>query len=236
MDFSLSEGQEMLRKSARDFLAKECPKSLVRTMVQDEKGYPLALWDKMAALGWMGLPFPEEYSGQSGSFLDLVVLLEEMGRACLPSSFFSTVVNGGLTILEAGSRSQKQELLPKLAEGSLIITLALTEQNSGYGSASITMPARYEKGEYVINGTKLFVFDAHVADLLICVARTGHLTNKEGITLFLMGAESPRISRTLLKTFPGDKQFEVKFNNVRVTRESILGEPGCGWPRALHKY
>ena len=113
MDYSLNEGQEMLKKSARDFLASECPKSLVRQMVEDEKGYTPELWEKMAGLGWMGLAFPEKYGGTDGSFLDLVVLLEEMGRACLPGPFSSTVVLGGMTILDIGSEAQKQELLPE---------------------------------------------------------------------------------------------------------------------------
>ena len=106
MDFNLTEEQEMLRKTARDFLTTTCPKSLVREMVKDEKGYPLQLWQKMGEMGWMGLNIPEEYGGAGASFLDLAVLLEEMGRACLPGPFFSTVVLGGLTILEAGSEEQ----------------------------------------------------------------------------------------------------------------------------------
>jgi len=108
MDFTLSEEQEMLKKTARDFLADKCPKSLVREMETDEKGYSLELWREIAGLGWMGLVFPEDYSGSEMSFLDLAVLLEEMGRACLPGPFFSTVVLGGLAILDAGNEEEKQ--------------------------------------------------------------------------------------------------------------------------------
>ena len=107
MDFTLSEQQEMLRKSARGFLASECPKTLVRKMFDDERGYPPELWRKMAELGWMGIIFPGEYGGGGGSFVDLVLLLEEMGRACLPGPFLSTVV-GSLAILEAGNEKQKR--------------------------------------------------------------------------------------------------------------------------------
>ena len=101
MDFNFNEEQEMLRRMARDFLAEECPKSLVREMISDEKGYCPELWRKMAELGWMGLMLPEKYGGSGGSFLDLTVLLEEMGRACLLGTFFSSVVLGSSTILEA---------------------------------------------------------------------------------------------------------------------------------------
>src|SRR4030043_1784329 len=110
MDLSLSEQQEMLRKMARDFLTTECPTKLVRDMEEDEKGYVPELWRKMARLGWQGLPFPEQYGGGDGSFLDLVVLLEEMGRALLPGPFFTTVILGGAAILKAGSEEQKAAL------------------------------------------------------------------------------------------------------------------------------
>ncbi len=117
MDFSLSEEQEMLKKMARDFLTDKFPKTLVREMEEDEKGYPPELWQEMAGLGWMGLVFPEKYGGSDMSFLDLAVLLEEMGRACLPAPFFSTVVLGGLPIRDAGSEEQKQQYLPRIAGG-----------------------------------------------------------------------------------------------------------------------
>jgi len=231
MNLNLTAEQEMLKKSYRDFLAKECEKSLVREMYEEERGYSVALWDKMAGLGWMGLPFPEKYGGQDGSFLDLAVLLEEMGRACLPSPFFSTVVEGGLTCLESGSEFQKQELLPKISQGKLVVTMALTEQNVGYSPASITMRALQKGNEFVINGTKLFVRNAHVADYLICVARTedSSRNDKEGITLFWLDTKSSGIRLTLLDTFVGDKQFEVEFDRVRVTQENVLGELGRGW-------
>jgi len=127
MDFGLNEGQRMLKQTARDFLTAECPSSLVKEMATDDRGYTTDLWRKMAELGWMGLAFPEEYGGTGGSFLDLAVLIEEMGRACLPGPFFSTVVLGGMTILELGNEKQKKELLPMIAKGELIITLALNE-------------------------------------------------------------------------------------------------------------
>ena len=99
MDLALTEAQEMLKNSAREFLERECPPSLVRAMEDDERGYPTHLWEQMAGLGWMGLAFPQEHGGEGGSLTDLAVLLEEMGRAMLPGPFFGTVVNVGLTIL-----------------------------------------------------------------------------------------------------------------------------------------
>ncbi|MFC2122834.1 acyl-CoA dehydrogenase family protein [Bacteroidota bacterium] len=230
MDFILSEEQEMLRKTARDFLAERCPKSLVREWQESDKGYSLELWQEMASLGWLGLVFPEEYGGNGMSFLELAVLLDEMGRACLPSPFFSTVVLGGLPILDIGSEEQKQAYLPRIAKGRLIFTLALTEPSARYDADAIMVTAAANEGEYIINGTKLFVSDAHVSDFVIVIAKTG-LSGKseDGITGFIVDTKSPGIGCTLLKTTAGDKLSKIDFNQVSVRREDILGKLNQGW-------
>jgi alkylation response protein AidB-like acyl-CoA dehydrogenase len=230
MDLGLTEQQEMLKHTARVFLARECPKAVVREMMDDEKGYPPEVWRKMADLGWMGLVFPSKYSGLEGDFFDLIVLLEEMGRACLPGPFFSTAVLGGLAILTAGTEKQKQTILPKIADGKMIITLALMEPNARYDAAGVRTRATTDNGDYVIKGTKLFVENAHVADYILCVARTGEgKTLEEGLTLFLVDNKSGGIRCSLLKTIAADKQCEVVFEDVRVPTENILGEPNQGW-------
>lgn len=223
MDYGLNEQQEMLKKTARDFLNTGYSKKLVKRMMLDERGYPQELWHKMAELGWIGLAFPEKYGGTGGSFLDLAVLLEEMGRACLPSPFFATVNLAGMIILETGNETQKQEILPKIAEGKLIVTLAWTEPGGGYYPDKLTTKAVVDGNNYVISGTKLFVPYAHVADYIICVART-----TSGVTLFLVDTRSQGISYTLLKAIDGDKQFEVVFDNVKVLKKDIFGKKGRG--------
>jgi alkylation response protein AidB-like acyl-CoA dehydrogenase len=184
----------------------------------------------MAELGWLGLPFPETYKGGGFSFLDLIVLLEEMGRACLPGPFLSTVVLGGLPILEWGSEEQKQQILPKISKGEAILTLALTEPSARYNAASIQTTATPKGDDYLISGTKLFVPDAQIADWIICVARTAEKANpEEGITLFLVDAKSSGISTVLLSTIAGDKQCELTLKKVKVPRSNIFGKPGQGW-------
>jgi len=230
MDLSLSEQQEMLRKTARDFFQKECPKSLVREMAEDEKGYSPDLWHKMAELGWMGLVFPTEYGGAGADFLDLALLLEEMGRACLPGPFFSTVVLCGLTILAEGSEEQRQEFLTGIARGELILAFALTEPSARYEASAIATRAVPEHDGYVINGTKLFVNDAHIADYVLCAARSKKTGKpEEGITLFLVSTRSPGIECTPLRTMAFDKQCEVVFNNAKVGKKNILGKVNQGW-------
>jgi alkylation response protein AidB-like acyl-CoA dehydrogenase len=231
MDFSLTEEQQMLRTMARTFLTAECPKKLVHLMVKDERGYPPKLWKQMAELGWMGLAIPEEYGGTGGSLLDLAILAEEMGRACLPGPFFSTAVLAGLSLLEAGSDEQKREFLPKLARGELILTLALTESSGRWDADAIrTVAALNKKDNFTIRGTKLFVPDAHVADCVICVARTKDAARPlDGITLFLVESKNPNVRCTVLNTIAGDKQCELVFDGVEVSRSNIIGEMNNGW-------
>jgi alkylation response protein AidB-like acyl-CoA dehydrogenase len=227
MKLTLTEEQEMLKKAACDFLADKCPKTFVKQMEESETGYSRELWQEMAELGWMGLAFPEKYGGGDMNFLDLAVLLEEMGRACLSGPFFSTVVLGGLPILDVGSEEQKQEYLPKLIRGEKIFTLALTEPGyQNYDASSVTVEATPDDGNYTINGTKLFVPDAHIADYLICVART---KPENGITIFLADAKNPRINCTILKTIAGDKLCEVVFDQMPVPKANILGQLNQGW-------
>jgi alkylation response protein AidB-like acyl-CoA dehydrogenase len=230
MDFALTEEQEMLKRQAREFLENECPKTLVREMEENEKGYSPELWDKIIELGWLGLPFPEDYDGMEMSFLDLTVILEEMGRALVPGPYVSTVVLGGLTILDAGTEEQKSEFLPKIANGEINLTMALMEENARYDAAGIEMEAAPSGDDYILNGTKLFVFDANVADWILCAARTKKSENKEdGITLFLVDGKSSGVTVTPLKTVAADKQCEIVFDNVKVPKSNIVGELDQGW-------
>ncbi len=225
MDFNLSEEQKMLRDSARDFLASQCPSSFVLEMEKDEKGYTPELWKKMAELGWMALSIPEAEGGVGGNFLDLIVMLEEMGRACLPGPFFSTVVLGCQAVLEAATKLQKEALLPKIAAGDLLLTLAHMEpQQTRYDPFSINTRATPRNGQYQIDGMKIFVPDGHVADLLICVTRTsGEAVGKKGISLFLVDRKTAGVHISPLKTFTGEKQCEVALVGVKVDEHALLG-------------
>lgn len=230
MNLDLSEEQEMLRSMARDFLTKECPKTLVRELEEDEKGYLPDLWAKMAELGWMGLVLPEEYGGQGMGFLDLIVLLQEMGRNILPGPFFCTVVLGSLPILLAGSDEQKKELLPKIASGGLIATMALYEPNAVYGPSGVQAKAAPQGDNFVINGTKLFVENAHIADLIIVAARTREAdAAEEGITLFLVDPKSAGLKCEVVPTIGLEKLCEVVLDNVTVPSNKVLGEVDKGW-------
>ncbi|MCP4756140.1 MAG: acyl-CoA/acyl-ACP dehydrogenase [Proteobacteria bacterium] len=228
MDYDLSQEQNILKESAHKLLAKECTSEHVRQMVEDERGFSPELWDKMAELGWMSLLVPEEYGGSGVSFLDLAVLLSEMGYYCLPGPFFSTVVQAGMAVLEAGNEAQKAEILPEIAEGKRKATLAWIEEDYSYSPDGIRLVAEPEDDQAVLTGTKLFVPDAQVADTIICAARTGD--DDTDVSLFLVEAGSPGITIDPLDTLAGDKQCAVTFDKVRIPKSNLLGEFNRAWP------
>lgn len=219
----------MIQSAARDFLLKECTSAYVRAMELDEKGYAPKNWRKMAELGWMGLPFDEEFGGVGSGFLELCTLLEEHGRFRLPGPYFATVVLAGLSIARFGSEAQKSVHLPAIAAGERTMSYAETEAGSGWDAAAIGLSARVEHGDFILDGTKLFVPYAAAVDGLLVVARTSG-SREHGITLFLVDARSTGIAFQPLRTIGADHLHAVHFTGVRVPRGCILGEVGQGWP------
>jgi alkylation response protein AidB-like acyl-CoA dehydrogenase len=240
MDFGFSEQQDLLRASARQFLERECPADVVRRLSDDPQGYSADLWQKMAALGWMGLVLPETYGGSGLSFVDLTILMEEMGRVLLPAPFFSSVALGALTLLETGSDEQRQQMLPRLARGEAKVCVALLEADGRYDPRGISMRASIRGNRATLNGTKLFVADAQVSDYVICVARTrGGRHPESGLSLFTLDMTSPGIACTPLMSIDQTRRLcEVSFARVSVSLDSMLGERDTAWPmlqRALDK-
>ncbi|KUO75203.1 MAG: hypothetical protein APF81_16270 [Desulfosporosinus sp. BRH_c37] len=230
MNLTLTEEQEMLTKSARSFMAEKFPREVLDQIDEGELGYSPEIWKEMAEMGWMGLVFPEEYDGAGMVFQDLALLLEEIGRVRPITPFFSTIILGGLPIMELGNEEQKQDLIPKIASGESIFTLALTESSARYDAKGITMKATASGDDYILNGIKLLVPDAHVADYLICVARTSEGAKPEdGITIFIVEAKIPGISCSVQKALNEDRVCEVVFKDVKVAKQNILGKLDEGW-------
>jgi len=222
MDFGFSEDQEMLRQSARDFLAGECSMAYVRRMMEDEKGYSDEQWKKMAELGWMGLIFGEEHGGAGLDMVDLVVVLEEMGRVVMPGPYFATVALGGLAVDLGGSDEQKQRYLPALCSGALKATLAEVEESGRWDLDGIQLPAAKSRAGFALSGTKLFVHDAHNADLLVVPARTG--AGPDGVTMFLVDARAGGVKTRVLKTMDQTRKLcEVVLDGIEVGPEAVLG-------------
>lgn len=229
MNFGFTEDQEALREATRKFLDNECPTTFVRKMMADDTAHSTELWKKIAQLGWLGIMVPEDFGGAGGSFLDLVVILEETGKSLLPGPFFATALLGTTAILAGGSDAQKAALLPKIVEGTHVVTLALAEKSGRYDAAGVTLAATAKGNDFTLSGEKMFVPDAHVADQLIVAARTGG-SGEEGITLFLVDAKAPGVTITQLKTVDMTRrQCHIAFQDVAVARAQVLGEVGKGW-------
>ena len=228
MDLALTESQQMLKTLAADFLARELPPSLVRELEQDERGHSPDVWRKMAQTGLIDAAFPQEYGGAGGGLTELGVILDEMGRNLYAGPYFATVVLGGLTLLYAGTEEQRRGLIPPVAQGQALLSLALLEDSGRYAPDAIRLEARARGDHYVLSGTKLFVEYANVADFILCAARTG--PNIEDVSLFLVPSANPGVRVSPLDAIGGDKQSEVVFDDALVPAPNLIGEINGAWP------
>jgi alkylation response protein AidB-like acyl-CoA dehydrogenase len=230
MDFAFSEEQEMLRSSARDFLNKECPPSFVRRMLEAPDAWDPGFWKKLAELGWTGLGIPEAYGGV-GTFLDLVVVLEEAGRALLPGPFFSTMGLAVPALLEAGSEAQKQAALGRIVAGEARATVAFSEPAGRWDAEGVQLLGAERRGAgWRLEGIKLFVPDAAVADYLVVAART-RPAGEDGITLFLVEGRPDGLTIDALQTMDMTRRwYEVRFEGVELPEEAVMGRVDQGWP------
>ncbi len=228
MNFAFSEEQEQLREAVRKFLEAKSPESEVRRLMETTEGYDPAVWKQMAnELGLQSLHIPEAYGGQGFTFVELGMVLEEQGRALLCAPYFSTVVLAANAILNAGSEDEKGALLPGIASGETIATLAFTEPNGKWDADGITMEATQSGDGFTLNGTKMFVLDGHTADLIVVVARTAGSSGEDGISFFTVAGDASGLTRTALATMDQTrKQAKLEFSNVSAAK---LGETGAGW-------
>jgi len=231
MDFGFNQEQELLRATARKFFENECTSEFVRARMAEPAGVTDDFWKKLAEQGWLGLIYAEEFDGTGLGFVDLTVLMEEMGRAVMPGPFFSTVLLGGLAIQEAGSAAQKKEWLSKISAGQAKTTLAFTEPNARWDAAGITASAKESGGKFTLTGTKLFVLDAHVADVIVVAARTREGKRpEEGLSLFLVPKGAKGLEVKLLPTMDQTRKLcEVTFHDVTVGADALLGAKDQAW-------
>src|SRR6516162_9074596 len=199
LDFGFSEEQEMLRDAAKRFLADNCSTKFVRQMMAHDTAHDQDFWQKLVGQGWPGLLIPEQYGGANGTFLDMTVVVEEMGKALIPGPFFAAALMGAPALLEGGSDALKKEFLPKIAGGKFIATLALAEAAGRFDAGGVELKATRKGAGYTLNGEKFFVPDAHVADAIIVATRTDG-AGENGITLLCVPANEKGITVTQLKT------------------------------------
>jgi alkylation response protein AidB-like acyl-CoA dehydrogenase len=231
MDIGFTEEQELLRDTARRFLESECDTQFVRRRMAEPAAVTDEFWQKLADQGWLGIVYPEEEGGSGLGLVDLVVLMEEMGRAVMPGPFLSTVLLGGAAIGEAGTPAQRRLWLPQIAAGTVKAALAWTEPNLRWDAAGITLRAREAGGGFTLSGTKLFVGDAHLADILVVAARTRDgSTMEDGVSLFLVPRDTPGLALTILPTIDETRKLcEVTLDNVALPAGALLGAGHEGW-------
>ena len=230
MDLALNEIQTLLQNSAKEFMEAEMPKAKVLEIDDSPSGFSEELWQQMCDIGWAGIVVPEQYGGSGNSFTDLGVVYEVLGYHACPSPHLSSAVLAAHAILAAGSDAQKEALLPGIASGQQIFAFATTEPEYGWSPANIQLPATQRGDGFVLNGVKLFVPDANVADQLLVAARTSQGTDGRGIGLFLVGKNSPGVSVRVQTGWIGPKVCEVTLDNVEVPPSGVLGPADGAWP------
>ena len=225
MALVLSEDQQLLKDSAKNFCEQNAPVSVLRGLrdSKDEQGYDQTVWSQMIDLGWAGMAIPEAYGGFDFGYGGLGVVLEETGKTLVSSPLISTVLVGATAIVQLGSETQKQDLLPKIVAGELLTAIALDEHASHHPSKIATTATKVDGG-YALNGSKTFVLDGHIANVLIVAARTsGETIGEQGISLFLVdaNAEGLNVVRTIM--VDSRNSSNIQFNNVVVAEDALLG-------------
>jgi alkylation response protein AidB-like acyl-CoA dehydrogenase len=230
MDVLLNDDESMIVDSAREFLDGECTTKLVREMETDPLGYPKAMWQKVAELGWQGMCLPERVGGSNMPLVYLGLVLREVGRAIAPLPLHSTAV-ATLAIAHDGSDAQRQKYLPDVVAGKTVWTWAFTERDPRFVPDAVKMSAREDGDSFVLDGTKLFVDNFVAADFCVVAARSqAGAKGSEGLSLFIVDTKSAGLSATALVTLAKDKQSEVSFKGVRVPKSNVIGPVGGAWP------
>jgi alkylation response protein AidB-like acyl-CoA dehydrogenase len=236
--FALTDEQELLRGTVRDFVERECPKHVARE-IEAASEWPHDLWDRMAAAGFHGIGVPAEYGGQGGSTLDQLIVAEELARslAGLTWAWAATSFSGAKSVGLYGTEQQKQDILPRLARGELVFSISLTEPGGGTDVLrAMRTVARPVDGGFVVNGRKVWSTGAHAADKLLLVARTSESAKpSEGLTLFVCEARAPGVTATPIPKIGmrAIASCEVVYENVFVPEDAVLGEVGRGWDQLV---
>jgi alkylation response protein AidB-like acyl-CoA dehydrogenase len=232
MDLSLTEPQELLRASARTFVEREAPRHALVAAQRDGTRLASELWRKASELGWPGILVPAEHGGSESSLTDAAVLFEELGRGPVPGPFFSSGVLGALTVLEAASPAQRRAILPRVARGEMVLSVAITEPNASWGPQGVTLSVRRSGERIRLDGVKLFVSDATLATHLIVVVRTG--TEPGDLGLLLVDTAAPGVRARRLPGFLS-WQDEVTFEGVEIPAADLLGDATTGGWSALER-
>ena len=227
MDFSYTEVQQMLQDSVKKFVVKNYDFDTRSKIIDSDSGYSEENWKLFAELGWLTVPFSEEDGGLGGSAVDLMVMMEEFGKANLVEPYLPSVVLSGCLISELATGEVKGEILEKLVGGDLQLAFAAAESGSRFNSAKVATTAESHGNNAVINGKKIAVLNGSNADELLVVAReSGGESDADGISIFLVNPSTPGITIRPFTNIDGQKSSEIDFNEVTVASSTRLGEKG----------
>jgi acyl-CoA dehydrogenase len=231
MELVRTEDQELIAKTAADFVKEKSPIARVRALrdTNDPVGFSRELWKEMAELGWIGIPFPESVGGAGLGFAELAVVLEELGRSLAPEPFLSTVLLAGQALLLSGDEAKARQWLPRVCKGEAILALAQQEAKSRWDLAAVETRAERAGRGFRIRGEKMQVLDGHVADAFVVVARTaGGARDADGIGLFLVPKGAAGLTVVRQSRVDGRNAALVKLDGVEVGPDAALGAPGAG--------
>jgi alkylation response protein AidB-like acyl-CoA dehydrogenase len=221
MDLSLNDTQVMLQKTVEDFITRDANRDKLIELQQTPRGYSDEIWRTASELGWVGMMIPEQYGGGGSDFATTAAVYEALGKGPVPGPMFTSGILCGQIILQAGSEEQKKEYLPSIANGDIVVAFAMTEPDYQWGPAGVRLRPTESGDQYTLNGTKLFVYDGHVADWLITAIRTGD--GADDISLLMVDAKAAGVTTRKLDGFT-TSESEVTFNNVKVPKSNVLGK------------
>lgn len=227
MDISLDQDQLMLHDTAVSFAASVMTPARIRELEETNQGFDASVWKQIAEMGWAGALFPEQYGGAEASAVEMALVVEALGQGAIPSPLFSTVIEAGMLLLEAGSELQRKTWLPRISAGSAILTTAIMEASGGLKPDEIRTQITPSGNGFTISGTKLFVRDAATAEAIIVVGRTGD--DDADLMLLMVPRGAPGLRLQKMHAAGGESLWEAKFDNVAADADAIVGERGGAW-------
>jgi alkylation response protein AidB-like acyl-CoA dehydrogenase len=231
MNFDLSEEQQILVDSVAKFVANDSPVERFRKLRDTDQGWEPSMWARMGEFGWLGVAYPEEHGGFGGRFVDLALILEQLGRGLVPEPLLASVVLAGGLVSRLGSAAQVEQFLAPMVEGKSSLALAYVEKQSRYDLADCATRAEQRGAAWRLSGEKRWVLNGHAADQLVVVARSGGAqTEAQGLSLFVVDANAPGVERVRVPGMDGQRSALVRLRDVEVGADRLLGSEGAALP------
>lgn len=231
MNFDLTEEQQMMVDQAEKFVKNDSPVERFRKLRDTERGWDTNTWSRMGELGWLGIAFPEEQGGFGGRFVDMALVLEQLGRGLVPEPYIASVVLAGGLLSRLGSAAQVESFLAPMIEGRTSLALAYAEKQSRYDLGDCLAKAERKGEGWVVSGEKVWVLNGHAADHVVVAARTsGDQLDRDGISLFILDGDGPGVERIRAHGMDGQSTAVLKLAGARVSGDRLLGPEGGALP------